>query len=146
MGVLGMQCYLVDQKILQQMALKKSLSGEAYQRISAAMSAIDGLKAMDIKEVQSMNTPPPSCIEVLAAVGYLVTDTNKKMEWQEAKKLMEHPVSFIQTLQTFNPESITADTLQKLKPITSQELFDPTVVKKCSCACAAMSQWVLAMQ
>jgi len=161
--VLGMQCYLVDQKILQQMklsgdqkilqqmqchlALKKgSLSGEAYQRLAAAMSAIDGLKPEDLIELAYFKVPPERCVDVLAAVGYLVTDTKKRMDWSDAQKLMNDLPSFIQTLQLLDPDSITADTLQNLKTITSQEHFTFDYMLKASTAAAALCQWVLAMQ
>jgi len=145
--VLGMQCYLIDQKTLQQMELKKgSLSGEARKSYAAAMDAIDGLDDKDIKELRGLGKPPGGVEDVLAAVGYLVTNTTKKMDWKDSQKMMSDPARFLQTIQSLDLDSVTPDTWQKIKPITSEEFFTYDIMKKKSIAAAAMCQWVLAVQ
>ena len=99
-----------------------------------------------IKETRGLGKPPKGVEDVLAAVGYLVTNTKKKMNWKDSQKMMSDPARFLQMMQSLDLDSVTADTLQKIKPITSQEFFTYDIMIGRSLAAAAMCQWVLAVQ
>jgi dynein heavy chain len=140
-----MHIYLVDQKRLQQME-RGLLNEQSYQAYETAVTAVDDLPAKHVQELKSLGRPPHLVEDVLAAVGYLVTDTKRRMNWADAQKLMSDPSRFVQTVQCLDLDSITADTLQQIQPITSLEDFTVEVMTRRSTAAAVLCQWVLAVQ
>jgi dynein heavy chain len=107
-----------------------------------ALSALDTLNKGDIIEMKSFPKPPDDLVFVLGAVCLLL---DQKESWEEAKKLMNNPENFINSLKTFNKDNIKEAKLRKLKKYTQDPRFDPKLIEKKSLAGKSICQWAKAI-
>jgi dynein heavy chain len=107
----------------------------------ASIKALETLNKSDIVEVKSFISPPPLVRVVMDAVCLLL---GAKQTWEDAKKLLGD-MQFIQTLQTYDKDSITEGLLRKLRRYIENPQFQPEVVQKVSRAATCLCMWVRAI-
>ncbi|KAL0226771.1 hypothetical protein P9112_014095 [Eukaryota sp. TZLM1-RC] len=111
--------------------------------LERAKEALNALTKNAIGEVRTFSQPPPLVKLVLSAVMVLrkAVDTS----WGTAKQHMSNP-NFLQELINFDLDSLSDSILKKLAKFTSQEGFNPDVIRNVSVAATSLCQWVLAME
>lgn len=129
---------------------------KAIPELEAAIKALKTLKKDEINEVRNMQKPPHAVQLAVEAVVIInrerpmkVTDPNDKSKisydyFEAGKKMMKDP-HFLRKLQRFDKESITQDTVDKLRPYIENSKFEPENVRKASVAAEGLCKWVRAM-
>lgn len=108
-----------------------------------ALSALDTLNKNDIVEMKAYAKPPEDLQLVLMAVCFLL---DKPESWDEAKKLMNQPEGFINSLKSFNKDNIAPAKHKKLRTkYTNDPKFVPALIEKKSAAGKSICLWVRAI-
>jgi dynein heavy chain len=107
-----------------------------------AIGALDTLDKSDITEMKAYASPAEEIILVVSAVCLLL---GKKETWDDAKKLMNNPAEFINTLKNYDKDHIKEGLLKKLKKYTNDPRFDPASIKKKSNAAQSLCLWARAL-
>jgi len=129
---------------------------EAMPALNEALKALDTLSAKEIAEIKAMKCPPAPVRIVLSAVCVLrqikpvrVKDpeSGKMIDdyWPAATKMIAE-MGFLASLQTFDKDSIPADTIKKIATYTVKDDFQPDRVQKVSTAAWGLCMWVRAME
>lgn len=111
-------------------------------------SAIEALQTLDKKEIQELKSfakPKKEITQVTEAVLILISDekrANRKFTWSDAKKMMQNPVAYIETLKAFDKDNIPEAKIKALQPYVSDPTFDPVTIKTISLAAAGLCAWV----
>jgi len=71
------------------------------------------------------------------------TGPPKKPTWNDAKKMMNNPQQFLDSLKDFKKEEIPPANITALEPYLSSEEFTPEVVETKSSAAAGLCSWVI---
>ena len=80
----------------------------------------------------------------------MVNDPNKPGKkiadyWDVAKKLLNDPSKFLDSLMTYDRDNIPGPVIQKIEPYIQMEEFTPENVARVSKACTSICMWVRAM-
>jgi len=131
---------------------------EAMPALSAAVAALDTIKAADIRLVQTFKNPPYAVKLVMEAVCVLlevkptmVADPNlagKKIAdyWDASKRLLMDS-NFIHSLKEFDRDNIPARVIDKVRSTyTNDPDFTPANAAKASSAAEGLCKWVHAME
>jgi len=108
----------------------------------SALSALDTLDKADITEMKAYASPADEIVLVVSAVCLLM---GKKENWDEAKKLMQSPNDFINSLRNYDKDNIKEGLLKKLKKYTNDARFDPASIAKKSKAAQSLCMWARAL-
>merc|ERR1719506_1006514 len=111
--------------------------------MEAAREAVDCLKVQAIQELKALPKPPAECIEVCAAVGFLLKGEKKKMDWKAGQKMMGNPGAFLDEIKNFNADEIPETNLTNVATIACQPFFNYETMKSKSQAAAFLTNWVV---
>lgn len=98
------------------------------------------IKKSDFTELKALASPPQAVKIVFEAVLCLLGHEDRS--WKNAKALMADPNKFVNMLQGFDADNVSARTLRELQPFLSDPSFHPHVVKAKSAAAEGLCQWV----
>lgn len=98
------------------------------------------IKKGDFTELKALASPPQAVKIVFEAVLCLLGHDDRS--WKNAKALMADPNKFVNMLQNFDADNVSARTLRELQPFLSDPSFQPFVVKAKSAAAEGLCQWV----
>ena len=92
-----------------------------------------------------MNRPSTASFAAIKAVMILLGYAEADITWENAKKAMNNPKTFKQTLVAFDKDNIPDKRMKKVLKLTESEDFNAEKVVKSSKAAASFTQWVLAL-
>ena len=132
---------------------------EALPALEAATASLKSLNKGDIVEVKAMGNPPAGvkltmeCVCILQKIKPVRKDDpdnlGKKINdyWDPAKKILNDPQGFLNSLFAFDKEAMEESTIKQLTPYIEQKNgeFTPAAIEKASKACKSICQWVQAM-
>merc|ERR1719316_2609241 len=117
--------------------------GEAMPAMEAAKEAVNCLSKTSIQELKGFGKPPPECIEVCAAVAFLLLGEKKKQDWRFATKMMGNPQGFLDQIAEFDANNIPDQSLANVAPLMAEPFFTYDVMKSKSSAAANLTNWVI---
>ncbi|XP_032895202.1 dynein heavy chain 3, axonemal-like [Amblyraja radiata] len=128
----------------------------AMPALTAAIAALDTLKASDITLVKTMQNPPSGVRLTLAAVCVLKgikpekkVDANGKSTddyWPPAKKMLGD-MKFLESLKEFDKDNIPAKVTAHIRrDFINNPDFQPAVIRNVSSACEGLCSWVQAIE
>jgi dynein heavy chain len=117
--------------------------GEAMPAMEAAKDAVNCLSKTSIQELKGFGKPPPECIEVCAAVAFLLLGEKKKQDWRFATKMMNNPQAFLDSIIEFDANNIPDASLNNVAPLLAEPFFTYDVMKSKSSAAANLTNWVI---
>merc|ERR1719163_1794361 len=117
--------------------------GEAMPAMEAAKEAVNCLSKTSIQELKGFGKPPPECIEVCAAVAFLLLGEKKKQDWRFATKMMGNPQAFLDQIADFDANNIPDQSLTNVAPLLAEPFFTYDVMKGKSSAAANLTNWVI---
>merc|ERR1719191_1742687 len=117
--------------------------GEAMPAMEAAKEAVNCLTKNSIQELKGFGKPPPECIEVCAAVAFLLLAEKKKQDWRFATKMMGNPQAFLDQIAEFDANNIPETSLNNVAPLMAEPFFTYDVMKSKSSAAANLTNWVI---
>ena len=131
---------------------------EALPALDAAVASLKSLKKEDIVEVKALGKPPQGVVMVMEAVCVLfelkpekVKDPNDPMKKIDdymgivKKQVINDPAKFLDSLFSFDKDSIQDATIGRLKKYIENPDFTPENISKVSRACTSICLWVNAM-
>merc|ERR1719305_236719 len=127
-------------------AVKAKADGElseAMPAMEAAKEAVNCLTKTSIQELKGFGKPPPECIEVCAAVAFLLLAEKKKQDWRFATKMMNNPQAFLDQIAEFDANNIPEQSLNNVAPLMAEPFFTYDVMKSKSSAAANLTNWVI---
>merc|ERR1719482_2146366 len=127
-------------------AVKERADGElseAMPAMEAAKEAVNCLTKTSIQELKGFGKPPPECIEVCAAVAFLLLGEKKKQDWRFATKMMNNPQAFLDQIAEFDANNIPEQSLTNVAPFLAEPFFTFEVMKSKSSAAANLTNWVI---
>merc|ERR1719171_3006511 len=116
---------------------------EAMPAMEAAKEAVNCLSKTSIQELKGFGKPPPECIEVCAAVAFLLLGEKKKQDWRFATKMMGNPQAFLDQIAEFDANNIPEESLNNVAPLMAEPFFTYDVMKGKSSAAANLTNWVI---
>merc|ERR1719171_1560681 len=116
---------------------------EAMPAMEAAKEAVNCLSKTSIQELKGFGKPPPECIEVCAAVAFLLLGEKKKQDWRFATKMMGNPQAFLDSIAEFDANNIPEQSLTNVAPLMAEPFFTYDVMKSKSSAAANLTNWVI---
>merc|ERR1719482_444348 len=116
---------------------------EAMPAMEAAKDAVNCLSKTSIQELKGFGKPPPECIEVCAAVAFLLLGEKKKQDWRFATKMMNNPQAFLDSIVEFDANNIPEQSLTNVAPLLAEPFFTYDVMKGKSSAAANLTNWVI---
>ena len=130
---------------------------KALPALEAATACLKDLKKADLDEVKAFRNPP-SGVRLTMEVACLVLQippvkkkdpgTMKKYDdyWEAAQKnLLSDAKKFLETLVSFDKDSMTEKTVMKFDPYIKDPNFAVKEIEKASKACKAICMWTHAM-
>ena len=130
---------------------------KALPALEAATSCLKELKKSDLDEVKAFRNPPSGVrltMEVacqvlgIAPVKKKDPQTLKKYDdyWEAAQKsILSDAKKFLETLVTFDKDSLTEKTVSKIDPYIKNPAYAVKEIEKASKACRAICMWSHAM-
>ncbi|KAK9803422.1 hypothetical protein WJX72_010826 [[Myrmecia] bisecta] len=130
---------------------------EALPALEAATASLKNLSRNDVVEVKSLSNPPAGVKLVMEATCIMfdekpkmVDDPNKMGKkvpnyWDTAKKLLNDPSKFLDSLLTYDKDNIPESVITKIEPYIQMPEFTTEYVAKVSKACTSICMWVRAM-
>ncbi|XP_033732158.1 dynein beta chain, ciliary-like [Pecten maximus] len=120
---------------------------KALPALEAAKEALNTLNKTNLTEMKSFGSPPPSVINVTAAVMVLLSPGNKipkDRSWKACKTQMMGKVDqFLDNLVTYDKDNIHENCLKAADPYLSDPEFDPEFIKAKSAAAAGLCSWAV---
>ncbi|CAE8597984.1 unnamed protein product [Polarella glacialis] len=116
---------------------------EAMPAMAAAAEAVNCLDKNSIGELKSFGKPPPECIDVCAACGFLLRNEKKNLDWKGAQKMMGNPAAFIEEVKAFNANEIADNILKSVDGLIALPFFNFETMKSKSGAAANLCNWVI---
>jgi dynein heavy chain, axonemal len=114
---------------------------EAIPAMKAAEEAVDCLSKQSIQELKSLPKPPKECESVTATV-LMLKGEKKNFTWQNAQKMMNNPVKFIEELKALDGRDIDEQILSKIAPIKAESFFNFEIMMGKSQAAAYLCKYV----
>jgi dynein heavy chain len=129
---------------------------KAMPALNSAIEALNSLNKADIVEVKNFKTPPGGVVLVSKALCWVfqvapkkvpAPDGKSKMDdyWEPAKKVIWGDTKLLDRLMHYDKDNIPESVMAKLKPLESDEAFEPEAIKKASVAACGICKWVRAM-
>ena len=120
----------------------------AEPALREAQEAVKGIRQDQLREIRTLNNPPPKISLALSAVlACLEPDSAKAPEWGTIKAIISKP-QFISQLAEYNPEEHSLTEQQRAR-IKSNFLDNPDftykIINHASRACGPMVKWVTAV-
>lgn len=126
----------------EQLAIEAKADLAVYEpELLAAEEEIKKLDSKSIAEIKAYTTPPKAVMTVLAAVMIIL---GHETSWQSAKKAMD--AKFLKTIQEYNKEGTTQQTLKRIEKYTSDREFQPKIIGSISDAAGKLCTWVKAIE
>eukprot|EP00930_Biecheleria_cincta_P085161 TRINITY_DN7456_c0_g2_i1.p1 TRINITY_DN7456_c0_g2~~TRINITY_DN7456_c0_g2_i1.p1 ORF type:complete len:2485 (-),score=519.86 TRINITY_DN7456_c0_g2_i1:101-6748(-) len=116
---------------------------EALPAMEKAKEAIDCLDKNSINELKSFGKPPPECIDVCAACGFLLKHEKRKLDWKGCQKMMANPPQFLDDVKNFNAQVIPEQVLANTDALAAKPFFNYDAMKSKSFAAACLTNWVV---
>merc|ERR1719482_1232362 len=116
---------------------------EAMPAMEAAKDAVNCLNKLSINELKGFGKPPPECIEVCAAVAFLLLGEKKKVDWRFSVKMMNNVQGFLDQIIEFDANNIPDASLNNVAPLMAEPFFTYDVMKSKSSAAANLTNWVI---
>merc|ERR1719506_3110765 len=116
---------------------------EAMPAMERAKDAVNCLSKTAIQELKGFGKPPPECIEVCAAVAFLLLGEKKKQDWRFATKMMNNPQAFLDKIMDFDANNTPEQSLTNVAPLLAEPFFTYDVMKGKSSAAANLTNWVI---
>ena len=110
---------------------------------SSACKSLNSVTKDLIDELVAMNHPPALVKVVFQAVMICLGEKDDH-EWDAVKMMLRDP-KFLQRLREFDPSTINASMLKKLKPLVEEADFTVDNIAKVSAAAELCAPWVLAV-
>jgi len=117
--------------------------GEAMPAMERAKEAVDCLKKEAIQELKSLPKPPIECVDVCAAVAFLLKGEKKRLDWKAAQKMLASPAQFLDEIKSFNADDIPEASLASVAPVLALPFFNYETMVKKSSAAAYLTNWVV---
>jgi dynein heavy chain len=128
---------------------------EAIPALEAAVKALRTLKKSDITEVKAMKKPPDGVKLTMEAVCIMMSVKPKRVAnpagkgkiddyWEPAQKMLADS-KFLEKLMKYDKDNIPVDIMEKVRPYSKRDDFQPPVVLKASVAAGGLCKWVHAM-
>ncbi|XP_076646459.1 dynein axonemal heavy chain 1 [Halictus rubicundus] len=131
---------------------------EARPMLIAAEKSLKALNRNDITEVKAMKRPPVGVLLVIEAICIInnvkpiKTEAGKfgkegaKMDyWTPGSQMLSDPGHFLNTMENYDKENLTAEMINKLKVYIEDPNFQPSKIQFVSKACHSLCLWVHAM-
>ena len=128
----------------------------AIPTLNEALKALKTLSKNDIVEVKAMKKPPSGVKLTMEAVCIMMNVKPKKVPnpngrgkiddyWEPAQKQLLNDPKFLQHLEKYDKDNIEPKVIEKAKPYTERDDFDPKIILKASKAAAGLCKWIHAM-
>ncbi|XP_062929153.1 dynein axonemal heavy chain 3-like [Mobula hypostoma] len=157
-GVVEAEEQAVNTAAQEAQAIKEECKQEldvALPALTAAIMALDTLKASDIAMVKAMQNPPAGVRLTLAAICVLkgikpekkvdVNGKNSDDYWPPAKKMLGD-MKFLESLKDFDKDNIPAKVAAHIrKDFINNPDFQPAIIRNVSSACEGLCSWVQAI-
>jgi dynein heavy chain len=119
--------------------------GEAMPAMEAAKDAVNCLNKAAIQELKSLGKPPEQCVEVTAAVAFLLKNDKKKLDWKGAQKMMNNPGAFLEEIVEYDANNIPDSALANCEDVIEKgkDFFKYEIMKGKSVAAAYLCNWVV---
>ncbi|GLC56009.1 hypothetical protein PLESTB_001054700 [Pleodorina starrii] len=130
---------------------------EALPALERALESLKNLSRNDIVEVKSLQNPPAGVRTVMEATCIMFDEKPKMKDdpanvgkkipdyWEPAKKLLNDPTKFLESLFTYDKDNIPDHVIKKIEPYIQREDFTPEAISKVSKACTSICMWARAM-
>mmetsp|Transcript_997 Transcript_997/g.2571 ORF Transcript_997/g.2571 Transcript_997/m.2571 type:complete len:155 (+) Transcript_997:33-497(+) len=127
----------------------KAAEGKDWDTMSAASyELLAQVQKRDLVEVKSFANPPVGVQMVaegaMIALG-IASTTGPQNSWTEFKKLLASQPLFLKAFKDFQPSTINAAMLRKLKPLVESPELQPESARKISAASAGIAVWIQAL-
>jgi len=117
---------------------------EGMEAAKAAMThSVNYLTKPVIQELKSLGKPPLECVEVCAAVAFLLKREKKKRDWKGCQKMMSNPGASMEELLVFDANGTPDDVLKRVQPMVAQSYFNFDTMRCKSSAAAILTNWVV---
>ena len=100
------------------------------------------ISTSDLKEIKSFANPPVY-VFIVTSAAYILLVQDKVPTWVECKKMLANPAQLNKMLDEYDTSKVTPSMKNKIKKFVEKPNFNKDEVKKVSCACAALCEWVL---
>ncbi|RLO10654.1 hypothetical protein DYB28_016073, partial [Aphanomyces astaci] len=117
--------------------------GAAKPAMDAAAAAVDCLSKAAIQELKSLPKPPAGVDLVTKACLILVEKEYKNHKWDRAKKMMNNPGAFLDSLKVFRGEDIPEADIGRVEPMIADPEFTAEKMASKSAAAANLCSWVV---
>ncbi|CAE8644925.1 unnamed protein product [Polarella glacialis] len=121
---------LAEEANNMQVSADKELE-EALPAMEKAKAAVDCLDKSSIQELKAFSKPPPECVDVVAACGFLLKQEKRKLDWKGCTKIMNNPAQFLEDVKTFNANVIPEAVLTNTEALMSKPFFNFETMKLC---------------
>lgn len=111
--------------------------------LDAALAGLEAVKDEHLWEVRSYLTPPPMVHKVMSSV-LTVLGTENADKWDVIKSQIQRK-DFIPTVRAFDANSVTLETVRRLKRFTADPQYTHENAVKASKAAAPLRTWVVAL-
>jgi len=120
--------------------------GKDWDTMSAASyELLAQVKKGDLIEAKSYAAPPVG-VKIAAEAAMIALGTaSVKDSWADFRKLLSSQPKFLQAFKDFDPSTINAAMLRKLKPLVESPELQPENARKISRAGAGIAVWVQAV-
>ncbi|KAI9353687.1 dynein heavy chain and region D6 of dynein motor-domain-containing protein [Obelidium mucronatum] len=118
----------------------------AEPALAAAANALNTLNKANLTELKSFGSPSQEVVNTVAAVMVLLSPPGKiakDRSWKASKNMMAKVDAFLESLISFNKESIDVSNLDALQPYLSDPNFNEEFMKSKSLAAAGLCSWVV---
>ena len=95
--------------------------------------------------LKNFANPSSTVAKVMEAAAVLRGHDPKKWTWSKAKQMLTDPSSFKLSIMTFEEDSVSSATIEKLEPYVSDPELDLAKVEQVSSAAHVIMSWILAI-
>jgi len=114
---------------------------EAIPAMKAAEEAVNCLNKSSIVELKGMPKPPQECVSVTTTI-LMLRGEKKNFAWQNAQKMMNNPVKFIDEIKALDGRDIDEAILARIAPIRAEPFFTYDIMKGKSQAAAYLCMYM----
>ena len=117
----------------------------AMRRLSAVTGMISKMEIGTLNVLKNFANPSYTIAKVLEAAAVLRGHNPKKWTWSKAKQELADASSFKLGIMTFEEDSVSSATIEKLEPYVSDPELELGKVEQVSSAAHVIMSWVLAI-